>query len=204
VVADIRPLVEFSGPIEVQDTVLYVRAEEDVGDDLALTVSGQATSARFTSRYETLIAVTEAPMVAAVDRGLVVTFGLSTLFAVVAAISSLALSSAARRRDFGYLRTLGLKTQQATGLTMLEQLPMLVVACGVGSLLGVGIVFVLQPSINLDAFTGGLISATVQFDWLAVAAVSAILMISLAAAVVIFVLVNRNKDLGRILKVGGE
>ena len=204
VVADIRPLIELSRPLDVQDTVLYVRAGKGLSDELASTISGQASSARFTSRYETLSDVAEAPLVAAVDRGLAVTFVLSTLFAVVAAISSLALSSAARRRDFGYLRTLGLDTQQATGLTMLEQIPMLVVACGVGSLLGVGIVFVLQPSINLDAFTGGLISTTVQFDWLAVAAVSAILLVSLASAVVIFVLVNREKDLGRILKVGGE
>ena len=204
VIADITPIEMVSAPIAVNRTVLYVKAPESASTEIASTVAEQSRGAGFISRYAVLSDVANSPLATAVDRGLLITAGLSIAFAIVAAISSVSLSSAIRRRDFGYLRTLGLQSRQAAGLTAIEQIPLFAVATAVGSMLGVGMVFVLQPAINLEAFTGGSVAATIPYDWVAIIAVSLLLFSALAIAVAIFVLANREDDLGRLLRVGEE
>ena len=204
VIADITPIEMVSAPIAVNRTILYVKAPKSASTEIAATVAEQSRGARFMSRYAVLNDVANSPLAIAVDRGLAITVGISIAFAIVAAISSVSLSSAIRRRDFGYLRTLGLRSRQATGLTAIEQIPLFAVATAVGSMLGVGMVFVLQPAINLEAFTGGSVAATIPYDSVAIVALFLLLFSALAIAATIFVLVNRGDDLGRLLRVGEE
>jgi putative ABC transport system permease protein len=204
VVSDIRPIARMSQPLDVRPTILYLKAVESSGIEISSTIDAQTVGARFTSRYETLAEVADSTLAGAVNRGLMLVLILCTIFAIVAAVSSLALSSDVRRRDFGYLRTMGLHTRQATGLTVIEQIPQLMVATVVGALLGVAMVIVLRPAIELEAFTGGATTAVITHSWPAVLGVATVLLAVLALAVVIFVTFNRDDDLGKLLRVGDE
>lgn len=204
VIANLAAIDALSEPVSINRTVMYLRGPESAGETISSTIDTQTVSTAFASRYDVIVEVSDAPLVRAVDNGLKIIFGLSLAFAMLAAVSSLALSTAARRRDFGYLRTLGLDSRQATGVTIVEQLPMLAVGAAVGSALGIGIILVLKPAFELDAFTGGLVPASLQYEWATIVAAFLLLLFVLAVSVLIFVLVSRNDDLGRILRVGDE
>jgi putative ABC transport system permease protein len=129
---------------------------------------------------------------------------MAAIFGVGSAVASLALASSRRRTDFGHLRTMGLGTGQATSLAIIEQLPALLVGSVVGALVGVGTAVLLGPGIDLDAFTGGVVAASVVVDWAQISWIAAGLMAMMTTAVVIFVSMSRGDDLGRILRVGDE
>ena len=203
VVVDLDSLESISDQT-LPPTVAYIRAGRDDGSTLVANLNDQAPGARFLSRYEALDDVTGDPFVRWSGLGLMVVFVFSTALAVVAAISAVALGSARRRVDLGYLRTLGLDTRQATLITMIEQAPAVVMGTLVGILAGIGTALVLDPAIDLDAFTGGLAATAMTVHWVAIAWVGLALIAALALAMVIFVLVNRRDDLGRILRVGEE
>lgn len=204
VISDIRPIDALSQPRLIGRTELYLAAPESAGWEIAESIDHQTNSVRFNSRYETLSDLSDPPLVKSVDVGLIATAALSITFAAIAAVSSLALSAAVRRRDLGYLRTMGLESNQATIITIIEQLPMLLVGVGIGAVLGAGMVIVLQPAITLDAFTGGLVPATIQYDWVTIAVSALVLVVILSIAIVIFVAISGRDDLGKLLKVGEE
>ena len=204
VVSDIGPIDALSEPAPISRTSIYLRAPSSAGEEIESTLREQTSSARFNSRYEALSDVADAPLVMAVDNGLMATLGLSVMFAAVSAVSSLALSSAVRRRDLGYLRAMGLEYHQAAALTVIEQLPLLAVAASIGGLLGAGMVIVLQPAIGLDAFTGGFVATTINYDWWMIIIASVVLTFVMALSIVIFVAINRRDDLGSLVKVGDD
>ena len=204
VISDIRPIDALTQPRLIGRTELYLAAPESAGREIVESIDHQTNSVRFNSRYETLSDLSDPPLVKSVDVGLIATAALSITFAAIAAVSSLALSAAVRRRDLGYLRTMGLESTQATIITIIEQLPMLLIAVGIGAVLGAGMVIVLQPAITLDAFTGGLVPATIQYDWVTIAGSALALVVILSIAIVIFVAISGRDDLGKLLKVGEE
>lgn len=206
-----RPFVVFSldalrtfSDLPVPATVAYLRARSSAGDALENTLTGQSPSAEVTSRYIVLDGIAADPFVAWVSVGLMVVFAFSVLLAIVAAVSSLALSSAERRRDFAYLRTLGLVTKQATIMTVIEQFPAVILATVVGALTGVATVVLLDPAIAFDGFTGSLVPTDLVINWAVIVGGALLLAGALAVAVVIFVRMNRDDQLGRSLRVGDE
>jgi putative ABC transport system permease protein len=199
-----RKAIETMSDLPVQPTVAYLAAPESAGGDLASTLGAQSTSARLISRYETLNSVAEDPFVRWARTGLLIVFWMAAIFGVGSAVASLALASSRRRTDFGHLRTMGLGTGQATSLAIIEQLPALLVGSVVGALVGVGTAVLLGPGIDLDAFTGGVVAASVVVDWAQISWIAAGLMAMMTTAVVIFVSMSRGDDLGRILRVGDE
>lgn len=204
VVADLRPFEALSRPETVRPTVIYVRAEPAALDELEEAASSQTLATILTSQAALLTEIRNEPFVIGVDRGLQMSFWLATIFAVVTAVSSLALLSSTRRRDFGYLRTQGLTSRQAVWLTVIEQTPAIVVAAVIGSLLGVGIAFVLEPVISFTAFSGGELEAGVIIDPPAIALLTLGLIIVLTLVTGIFGYVNRETDLGDLLRMGDE
>ena len=203
VVVDLDSLESISDQT-LSPTVAYIRAGRDHGSTLVDNLHDQSPSARLLSRYEALDSVADDPFVRWSSLGLMVVLVFSTALAVVAAISAVAIGSARRRLDLGYLRTLGLDTRQATLITMIEQAPAVVMGTLVGILAGTGTALVLDPAIDLDAFTGGLAPTPTTVDWGSIGLVAIALIVSLGLAMVIFVLVNRRDDLGRLLRVGEE
>ncbi|HEU4321158.1 MAG TPA: ABC transporter permease [Acidimicrobiia bacterium] len=190
--------------LSLTPTVAYLRATRDAGDELAANLDDQAPSARLISRYETLDSIIEDPFIGWAVMVLQVLFYFAVTFAVVAVVASLAVASSTRRRDLAYLRTLGLDTGQATGMTVIEQLPPTLVGTAFGALVGVMTALGLGQVFNLDVFTGGAVPAPIVIDWTVVVLVAAAIFGVLAAAVVIFVIVNRRVEVSRVLRVGEE
>lgn len=203
VVFDLEAIRTFSD-LPVTTTRAYLRGPESAGAPIQATIDDVAQGTRYASRHETLAALTDDPFVAWVSTGLTVVFWFSVALATVAAVSSLAIASSTRRRDFAYLRTMGLTTRQATAMTVIEQFPAVVIATVVGALVGVGSATALDPAIDFDAFTGNLVPTALTVSWAVIVAGSLALITALAAGVVIFVLVSRDAELGETLKVGDE
>lgn len=203
VVLNLDALRSFS-ELPLAATVAYMRAPPEVGDSLRSTLTEQSQSAEVVSRFESLEAIAEDPFVAWVSNGLIVVFVFSVLLAVIAAVSALALGSAERRRDFAYLRTMGLVTKQATMMTVIEQFPAVMVATIMGAVAGVGTAVLLDPAVDFDSFTGNLLATVLEINWFAIMGGALLLTGALAAAVVVFVLVSRDDELGRTMRVGDE
>ena len=206
-----RPFVVFNlesirmfSDLPVSATRAYLRGPETIAAEIETAVEEAAMGTPFFSRYETLAGFADDPFVDWVSRGQAVVFVFSVGLAAVAAVSSLALASAARRRDFAYLRTMGLTTRQATVMTVIEQFPAVVIATLVGIATGIATAVMLDPAVDFDAFTGNLVPTTITVNWPLIVGGAIALIAALAAAVVIFVLASKGDELGQALKVGEE
>ncbi len=196
-------LIAFSD-IAIPATAQYLKAEESNGDSLRADLVAQTEFAELRSRFAVIDDLSADPFVDWVERGFFTVFVFAGVLAVVAAVSSLVLASSQRRIDFAYLKTLGLNNSQATVLTILEQVPVVLAATAIGALTGVGIAVALDSAIDLDAFTGNLVPTAVTIDWLSIVLLAVALFAALSAAIVIFVLATRSQDIGKTLRVGDE
>jgi len=190
--------------LPVPPTVAYLRGDRSAGDSLRETIDAVAPSARLISRYDTLDSVSRDPFVHWVDRALLLVAALAAVFAVASALSAVALASAVRRRDFAYLRTMGLETRQTAALTVIEQAPAVLTGVIAGVVTGVGIAFLLEPAVSVTAFTGGLVPSTVEVSWGNLAFLAGVLFAGTTLAVVISVAMSKNDEPARILRGGEE
>ncbi len=204
VVVDIRRLDGLVGPTHTRPTVMYVRAESSAEEKVADLVSSQTFGTTLTSQDDLFENIHDERFTAGLDRGLWITFWLAILLAAVGAVSSLALGSSTRRRDLGYLRTQGLNTRQAGWLTVIEQLPAIVVASVSGVLAGIGVAVVLEPTISLAAFSGSPFDPGISIDSVPVALAAAGILLGLTIVSAIFGYARRHEDLGGLLRAGGE
>jgi len=188
----------------VPGTVVYLRGPEAETERLAASLDETAGLTRLSSRYEVLAGVADDPFATWVDRGLVIIFYLAMAFGIVASLSLLTVTASRRRRDLGYLRTLGLTSRQAMMITTLEQVPPLVVATLVGAATGGVVARLLAPALDIESFTGGLLAARIVVGPLAILGVSGVMVALLAVAVISFVAATRDEEYGRLLKVGDE
>ena len=140
-------------------------AIRDQTADLASQIPPTVTSRR--AEYDRARGL---PLVAGVTAGFRwgrLLMALLALGAVVAAAEQLGRERAYER---GYLRLLGLPGRGATTLALLELLPPLIVATLGGSLLGVAMIRILGPAINLNAFAAPGQSIALGADWPPIAA----------------------------------
>jgi len=203
IVVDLDQL-ETVSDLPLAPTIAFLRADVSVAERLAATVTEQSATARVVSRYALVDELREDPFIAWAQLTLDVTFWVAVSFAVLAAISALALTSRSRRRDLGFLRTLGLDSGQATRSTFLEQLPAIVLGTLAGGAAGVVLTLLLEPSIVLTGFTGASIPIGLQVDWWAVAVMVLSLIAAQSVAIGIFMLVSRRQELSRLLRTGDE
>jgi len=202
IVAAIDSVADMNPRIPYRPNLLFVRGEPGIEDSLSATVRGQSQYARTLSREALYATVRDAPLTSGVLTGFRLGVVLATICASLAAVVSLALTARARQRDLAYMRTLGLSTNQALLLTMVEQLPPVIVAGVVGSLLGAGTAILVEPGVNLDAFTGAGLPASLLIEWTSISLVAGILLGIVILAILVFGLASRSVNLGQILRVG--
>ncbi len=190
--------------LAARPTDVFVRARADAAEELTQALGPQNAVVKLTSQRILFDEIHDEPFARTVEASFRLTFLLCTGFAVVAAVSSLALMADARRRDFGHLRTLGLNRNQGLALTLIEQMPPVLIATIVGTLLGVATARLLEPTINIGAFTGPGLTATIRTDPLLIATTGLVLIGVVSASVVIFAILDRRQDLGNLVKVGDE
>jgi hypothetical protein len=89
-------------------------------------------------------------------------------------------------------------------MTVIENVPPVVLGTLLGVLVGVGTALILDPSIELDAFTGGVVPTAIAANPADLVVIAGSLLVALMVSMASFVLVSRRQDLGRTLRVGDE
>ncbi len=115
---------------------------------------------------------------------------------------ALLLTARSRLQDLAYLRALGLSRRQAVAVTAVELAPPLVVALVVGTILGAGIAYLVQPGLDLTSLAAGGRKASVRLDPLAPLLLALVLVAVSAAAVWATAAVMRRMSLSRSLRMG--
>jgi putative ABC transport system permease protein len=185
-------------------TRLYVRGSgSGLTARLQASMRQQAPGATLTSRADALAGSSHQMLSGGVNNAFRYSVLLVALYTAVAGSVALMLTSADRRRDLSYLRTLGLSTRQAFGITVVEQLPPVLTAVIAGAGLGCVIAWLIGPSLNLSAFTGRAgITANIVVNWGQVAALAGGLGLAVFLVMIVFGLLTRHLDLASTLRLG--
>ncbi len=198
-----RSSVEAVDPaIDTRGTFRYLRAPASVGPEIEETLLEQSRGSELLSRQEIFDELANAPLVDGVETGFQAAAVVATLYAVLAALAGIALTARDRARDLGYLRTLGLTSRQATALTVIEQLPPAILATIVGAGLGVLLVLLIEPGLELSTFAGSTLPADVLFDGRTIALVAGIELFTIVVAVAVYSYLTRRMNLGNVLRLG--
>lgn len=180
----------------------YVAAPDSVSDQLVADVQSQPRAARVISRPDVLASITEDPMVESVSTTHLIAIAASAVFAAMAAVAGMALTSSERTRDMGYLRAVGLTQRQMIWVTVTEQIPLAVVSALVGIGLGVGLAMVVIPVFDLVSLTGTEIDVETIINWGPIAAIGIAVLGTVVGATAIYGYINRRLDLASVLRRG--
>lgn len=182
----------------------YLRAPDGALEELRATLERQSISASLTSRREEYDRVHRSPLIAGAASGFRIGVAIAAAYSALAVAVALALTARARGRDLAYLRTLGLSDRQVLGLVVVEQAPPVAIALIVGAGLGVATVRLIEPGIDLTAFTGPGFAVPVRVDYGTIAAMSFGLVIVVAAAIGVASRLAQRANLGAALRLGEE
>jgi putative ABC transport system permease protein len=127
---------------------------------------------------------------------------LAGAYAAVVIVLALLLTARSRLLDLAYLRALGLSRRQAVAVTAAELAPPLVVALVLGTALGVGIAYLVEPGLDLSALAAGGRDVAVRLDPLAPLLLAVVLLLVSAGAVWATAAVMRRMSLSRSLRMG--
>ena len=108
--------------------------------------------------------LSDVPLAAAVTDGLALALLVTLAYSALALTCGLVLALAARRRELALLRTLGLRARQVMALVLLEHGPAILVALAVGVALGIGLAWLIEPGLQLEAFTGPGVEVLLRLD----------------------------------------
>ncbi|HEX5469192.1 MAG TPA: ABC transporter permease [Gaiellaceae bacterium] len=127
---------------------------------------------------------------------------LAGAYAAFVIVLALLVTARSRLRDMAYLRALGLSSRQAVAVTAGELAPPFLVASAAGIVLGVGIVYLVEPGLDLSTLAAGGRDVSVRLDPVApVVLVAALLLVSAAAVWATGALIRRM-SLARSLRMG--
>jgi putative ABC transport system permease protein len=188
--------------IDISPNRRYVRAPDEVSDELRSDLESQFRSVNLTSRPDVLGSIRDTPTVGTVEMISRASLALAAALSVIAVIAGFALTSRERTRDFGYLRAVGLTRRQMTWVTFSEQIPPATLATLAGVAVGIGVAFLLAPSLDLSPLTGTALDLGPTIDWVPIWGLAAILLGTVVAAAAIYSYLNREMDLAAILRRG--
>ena len=203
-VADVRHLEGLVGPTLSRPTVLYANGSPSAATELGQKVDTETLSGVLTAQSLLFTEIHDDRFTIGLEASLTAAFWLAIVFSVIAALASLALAGWSRRRDFSYMRTQGLTFRQAAWLTVIEQLPAILVAVLVGSIAGAAATFVLSPAVDVSAFTGSGIDVGIPIDVGPTARVGVGVLVGLTFATSLFGYSRRREHLGDMLRIGDE
>jgi hypothetical protein len=127
---------------------------------------------------------------------------LGAAYAAFVIVLALLLTARSRLRDLAYLRALGLSSRQAVAVTAAELAPPFVVALVVGTALGLGAAYLIEPGLGLTALAAGGKDVALRLDLVAPLLLTVGLLAVAAAAVWATAAVVRRMSLSRSLRMG--
>ena len=187
----------------LKPTVLFARGPATLVDGLRMP-TGNDPAPVVVSRYERYALLHATPLVGAVSGGFAIALGLASAYAGLAVMSVVVLHAQRRAREAAFLRTLGVTGRQLVGLTVIEQGLPLVVALAIGIALGLGLASLLEPGIDLGAFSGPGSTVALMIDPISIAAVAASISVVVVVAIGTSSWLARRLDIGRALRIGED
>jgi putative ABC transport system permease protein len=127
---------------------------------------------------------------------------LAAAYAALVIVLALLLTARSRLRDLAYLRALGLSGRQAVAVTATELAPPFVVALVVGTALGLGTAYLVEPGLDLTALAAGGKDVSLHLDLFAPLLLAVGLLAVAAAAIWATAAVVRRMSLSRSLRMG--
>ena len=127
---------------------------------------------------------------------------LAAAYAAFVIVLALLLTARSRLRDLAYLRALGLSGRQAVAVTAAELAPPFVVALVVGTALGVGTAYLVEPGLDLTALAVGGKDVALHLDPVAPLLLAVGLLAVAVAAIWATAAVVRRMSLSRSLRMG--
>ncbi len=187
-------------------TLLYVRGTAQAADPLAALraqapapVGGVAPS--LAARRASYDRARGLPLVAGVTTGFRWGGALIAALALLAVIAAAEQIGRERAYERGYLRLLGLRSRGAVALNLLELLPPLALAALAGGLLGVAMIRILGPAIDLTAFAAPDQPIALRPDWpTIIALVVGVLGVATVAGLIVGRLGERATEAGELLR----
>lgn len=197
--------VEAGGTMPRATTTLIGVADgadpEEVAAGVGQIIGTGGVVTTVTSRLE---AFTEAPVTVGLRQLFVGATVVSALLTVLAVVVVQLMGSGARSRLLATLRTLGLAPGQTRALTAWELAPLLVTSVAVGSVLGLGVPWVLLRGLDLTGLTGGSRQPDLYLDLPLLAAVLAAVVLTVLIAVTVSAWLAGRTNLAQALRVGEE
>jgi putative ABC transport system permease protein len=196
-VVPLNVLRQVGGPLVPNRLYLRGASVAAVGQ----AVRDTAPRAEISARAAVVHGLRASPLVKSVLQGFRAAIFLAALYAAVA-VGLLALIAArSRARDLALVRTMGGSERDALVLAAVELVPFVAVALMLGIGLGIAILHLIAPGLDLVFFTGNL-SSPISVSWLAPVAFAVGLLVLVGAAVVLVGIRARRADLDRVLRIG--
>ena len=125
------------------------------------------------------------------------------LYAALAVVAVVALHAQRRAREVAFLRTLGLTERPGRSpSTFVEHGLPVILALGIGIVLGLGLAWLLEPGLDLAAFSDPGTPVRLQVDWAAVAAMALSMLTVVGILVALNAWLARRLDPGQALRIG--
>jgi hypothetical protein len=137
-----------------------------------------------------------------ITQGFWLTIFMSGLYASLAVVCALALTADERRRDVGYLRTMGASRDQALGLTLIEQIPSALLAGIIGVGFGGMLTWLIAPGLDIASLYPPEEQVVIGVNWLLASAQALGLIIVAIIAASGFAWIARRSDLTDVLRAG--
>ena len=184
--------------------VLLIRGGAGAEAGLAAALRDRSPTSTLVSRYGRYAQMRAAPLVAMLTGGFQIALLAAVAYAALAIIGALALSAPRRRQDLAFLRTLGLNTRQALGLTVLEHGPPVLLALVPGVALGIWIATLLTPGLGLGVFIGSTDAVDIQVAWSEIALIGAALGLTVTIGVAATIRLAPRAQAVDALRLGGD
>jgi hypothetical protein len=137
-----------------------------------------------------------------ITQGFWLTIFMAGIYAALAVVCALALTADERRRDIGYLRTMGASRDQALGLTLIEQIPSALLAGVIGVGFGALLTWLIAPGLDIASLYPPEEQVVIGVNWLlAIGQAIALILVAVGAALV-FAWIARRSDLSDVLRAG--
>ncbi|HET7038155.1 MAG TPA: FtsX-like permease family protein, partial [Thermomicrobiaceae bacterium] len=188
----------------IKPNELFVRGPASAAAPIRAALKQAAPLATLVSRSEQYASVHDSPLIAGSANGFRLGLIVAIVYSALAVGLTLALSGRSRARDLAYLRTLGLSWRQAIWLTVAEQAPTTLLALILGIALGVVVVHLIAPGLDLSTFIGPGASGALVVDRWAITAIALALIVTVAAAVALVTVLLQRISLGSVLRLGEQ
>jgi putative ABC transport system permease protein len=186
-----------------QDVLFAAEPGATLGTD-RLAEALLATPANLRTPASVSTRLTDSALIDGVRTAFPVGAGVGAGYSALAMVLTLVVTARPRHRILSHLRTLGLTAGQSRGLVALELAPLALTALAAGLAVGLATLWLVEPAVDLQPFTGGRGTPDIVIDPASVGLVAGAFLAVVALAVLSAVTASRRLRAGTVLRLGEE